>query len=756
MKNDAAFTQNVSHWRTIPARAACCADFPDWLDARIPDSLRKLGAAKPYTHQRKAWDAIREGRHVIITTPTASGKTMCYNIPVLNSILKEGSPRALYLFPTKALGSDQVASLYNIIQTLGADIKTFTFDGDTPAAARRVIREAGHIVVTNPDMLHANILPAHTKWVKLFENLKYIVIDELHTYRGVFGSNMANVMRRLTRLCEFYGSRPTVICCSATIANPLEFGRTIVERELTLIDCNGAPQGERHVIFYNPPVINKQLGIRKGAVNETRGIACDLLASDVSSIVFARSRLQVEVITHTLKTRVRDPLGNSGRVRGYRGGYLPSERRDIERGLRDGSVKAVVSTNALELGVDIGSLEACVMCGYPGTIASTWQQAGRAGRRKGASVAVMVATSSALDQYIITHPDYFFGQSPEHALCQPDNFHVLVNHIKCAAYELPFADGDSYGNVDAESTRQLLQNLTDNHFLRSVGGRFHWMSEEFPASEVHLRSAGEENFLIVDITRPDHHAVIGEMDRFTVPMLLHEHAIYLHEARQFQVEKLDFPNKKAFVRQVDADYYTDADLATSLRVIDKFDETPLLSSEDVRKSMGEVLVTSMATIFKKMKLDTHETLGFGMIDLPESQMQTTACWITLSDAATHDVNQDRLQNGLVGISHILHNIAPLYLMCDKRDIAVHFHMRDPFSEQATIFLYDSIPGGVGLSDKAFELMPTILSHAKDTVLYCPCESGCPSCVGAGASVPSDMGGGMKTDTLSAFRLFGVE
>ncbi|MDR0395696.1 MAG: DEAD/DEAH box helicase [Oscillospiraceae bacterium] len=721
-KADPAFMRCVALWRATPATAARTARFPDWMHPDIPAALKRRGVSAPYTHQRAAWDALKRGEHVVVVTPTASGKTLCYNLPALDAVLRDNDSRALYLFPTKALGADQVAALYELIQELGADVKTFTYDGDTPASSRRAIREAGHVVVTNPDMLHANILPNHVKWVKLFENLRYVVIDELHAYRGVFGSNMANVIRRLKRLCAFYGSNPRFICCSATIANPRELAQTLLEEPFTLVDDNGAPQGERHVIFYNPPVVNRQLGIRKSAVNETREIAKGLLQSGVSSIVFAKSRLQVEVLTHTLKQLVRDPLGNSGRVRGYRGGYLPSERRDIERGLRAGSVKTVVSTNALELGVDIGSLESCVLCGYPGTIASTWQQAGRAGRRSGSSVTVLVATSHPLDQYIMTHPEYFFESSPEHALAQPDNFHILVNHFKCAAYELPFKTDERYGDLD--DTAGMLDALTGNGFLRRVAERYHWMSEELPSAEVHLRTAGEENFVIIDTTKPDPR-VIGEMDRFTVPMLLHEHAIYLHEGRQFQVEKLDFPNKKAFVRQVDADYYTDADMNVQLRVMDEFerDDSP------VPRSFGEVVVSSMVTTFKKMKLDTHENLGYGFVDLPETQMQTTACWITLPEERRAGLSKDRLQNGMLGVAHLLGALAPLYLMCARNDIAVHYHARDPFTQQPTIYLYDAIPGGIGLSDKAYTLLDTLLKQARDVIKACPCESGCPSCAG---------------------------
>ena len=373
LKNDASFMKQVTSWQEIPAREASYAPWPEELDERIPPALGKHGVHALYTHQARAFSCAARGKDFVVVTPTASGKTLCYNLPVLSAILKDNDARALYIFPTKALSADQVSELYELITLLGVDIKTFTYDGDTPGSARKAVREAGHVVVTNPDMLHSGILPHHTKWVKLFENLKYIVIDEIHAYRGIFGSNLSNVLRRLLRLCAFYGSSPTFILCSATIRNPKELAETLTGRDVELIDENGAPSGKRHMIFYNPPVVNSQLGIRKGVLGETRKIASMLVKSGVSTIVFGRSRLQVEVLTRQLKELVEDPLGRSGTVRGYRSGYLPTERREIEQGLRSGRIRAVVSTNALELGIDIGSLEACVLCGYPGTVASTWQ-----------------------------------------------------------------------------------------------------------------------------------------------------------------------------------------------------------------------------------------------------------------------------------------------------------------------------------------------------------------------------------------------
>ena len=718
----------VSNWEILPPREARYGNMPSCVDGRISHALSLRGIRKLYTHQSSALEASGQGKDIVVVTPTASGKTMCYNIPVLSAILKNPDARALYLFPTKALSADQVAELYDLITLLDVDIKTFTYDGDTPAAARRSIRQAGHVVVTNPDMLHSNILPHHTKWVKLFENLEYIVIDEIHAYRGVFGSNLANVLRRLMRLCAFYGSQPKFILCSATIANPRELAQSLTGRPVELIDNNGAPLGEKHIIFYNPPVINKQLGIRKSSLHQTRMLASMLLAHKIQSIVFARSRIQVEVLTKALKEQVSDQLGQSARVRGYRGGYLPGERRDIERSLRNGQVDTVISTNALELGIDIGALDACLLCGYPGTIASTWQQAGRAGRRQGKSLTIMVASSAAIDQYIINHPEYFFSQSPEHALLNPNNLYILLNHFKCAAYELPFKNGESFGN--APGVDSMLEFLQESNILRHVGDVWHWSAEDFPASETSLRSAMTENFLIMDITDPAHVRMVGEMDRFTVPMLLHENAIYLHEGVQYQVETLDFDACKAFIRRVNVDYYTDADLNVSLSLLD-------VELESGSAAFGEIKVSSLVKIFKKMKFDTGESLGYGPVRLPETDMHTQAMWLTLRDETIARYGKDSLQNGMLGIANTLRIVAPLYLMCSPRDIAVIYQVKSPITDKPTLIIYDNSPGGIGLAEKAYHMRDTLLRHARQLIVQCGCEHGCPSCVGPEAEVGTD-------------------
>lgn len=733
LRRDPMFMENVVRWEELPARPAQYAPFPEGLDPRLVPVLQRRGVHQLYSHQAHAVREVLAGRDVVVVTPTASGKTMCYNLPVLSAILNNEDARALYLFPTKALSADQVSELYELIEEMGVDIKTYTYDGDTPGAARRAVRQAGHIVVTNPDMLHSGILPHHTKWVKLFENLKYIVIDEIHTYRGVFGSNLANVLRRLMRLCAFYGSHPQFILCSATIANPKELAETLTGRDVTLIDDNGAPMGRRHFVFYNPPVINRQLGIRKGVIPETRQIAGMLLKNGIQTITFARSRLTVEVLTKYLKDLVRDPLGNAGRVRGYRGGYLPTQRREIERGLRAGQIDAVVSTNALELGIDIGALDACVLCGYPGTIASAWQQAGRAGRRKGTSIVFFVASSAAIDQYIVSHPDYFLRQSPENALLNPDNLYILLSHFKCAAYELPFEDGDGFGNAPAPE--ELLGFLEEENILRHVDGRYHWMAEDFPASEISLRSAASENFVIIDITDPAHHRVIGEMDRYTVPMLLHENAIYMHEGQQYQVEKLDFDACKAFIRQVDTGYYTDANLNVSLSLLDveKSEDTP----EGGSCALGEVKVTTLVTMFKKIRFDTHETLGFGHVRLPETDMHTTAMWWTLPDSLCARFESDTLKNGMLAITNLLRIVAPLYLMCAPQDVAVLYQVKSPITDRPTVILYDNCPGGVGLAHKAYGMQKLLLEKALQIVTDCACTQGCPSCAGPVGEIGTD-------------------
>jgi DEAD/DEAH box helicase domain-containing protein len=714
--------KNVTCWTRIPPREAVYEEFPKDIDIRIKNALESKGIYKLYSHQASAISEVGKGKNIVVVTPTASGKTLCYNIPVLDAIVKDEESRALFIFPTKALAQDQLAELHGLITEAGVEIKTYTYDGDTPQSARKAIRQAGHIVVTNPDMLHSGILPHHTKWTKLFENLKYVVIDEVHHYRGVFGSHMANVMRRLKRICDFYGSNPQFICCSATIANPGELTGRIIGSDVEVIDNNGAPSGEKHIIFYNPPVVNRELGIRRSSSLETRFLADIFIRNLIQTIVFTRSRLNVEVLVTYLKDIFSKSIKNKNSIRGYRGGYLPNQRREIERGMRNGEITGIVTTNALELGIDIGSLESCIMCGYPGTIASTWQQAGRAGRKTGISTAILVASSSPIDQYIINNPDYFFEKSPENGLINPNNLVILYNHIKCAAFELPFTDGENFG---VDTTPEILAYMEEARILRHVGNRWYWMSDVFPADEISLRSASNENFIIIDISSPDRR-VIGECCRFSAPMLLHEEAIYIHEGQQYQVEKLDFEEKKAYVKMVDVDYYTDANLAVDLKVIDVFRDE---NCNDIVKSCGEVMVSSLVTMFKKIKFYTHENIGSGPVNLPETSMHTTSYWISFSEKISESMSQTNIQNGLLGLSNVLSNAAPIYLMCDPRDISVVYQVKSSFTQRPTIYIYDNYPGGVGFSNKLFEIHKEIFETAKSMIENCDCESGCPSCVG---------------------------
>ena len=637
LRLDLQFTRNVTAWQRLPARPARYADFPPGLDARLSAALRARGIKRLYTHQAQAAEAALRGENVVVVTPTASGKTLCYNLPVLHALLGDPNARALYLFPTKALAQDQLHELGQFIAALKARLPAHTYDGDTPSSRRPAIRRDARIIVTNPDMLHTGILPHHTRWADLFENLRYVVIDEIHAYRGVFGSHVANVLRRLSRVCAFYGSQPRFLCASATIANPAEHAERLVEASVTLVDENGAPAGEKHFIFYNPPVINPQLGIRRSAVLEAQAVARRFLAQDVQTVVFARARLTVEV----LLTYLRDFIVGEGRppgsVRGYRGGYLPNERRAIERGLRDGAVRGVVATNALELGVDIGQLSACVMTGYPGTIASTWQQAGRAGRTADVSVAVLVAGGSPLDQYVVSHPRFFFERSPEHALINPDNLVGLLNHLRCAAFELPFAEGEGFGRCP--SADALLAFLAKEGVLVKAGQSWHWMSEGYPAADVSLRTGTADNFVVVTGDEYGEAHAIGQVDFYSAPRTIHEEAIYIHGGLQYQVERLDWEGRLAEVRPVAVDYYTTASTSTDVQVIDVLEEAAVHAT---RRAYGAVQVISKATGFKKVKLYTHETLGWGEIDLPEQEMETTGYWFSLTDLAARQLESEGL------------------------------------------------------------------------------------------------------------------
>ena len=705
------------------------APWPAEIDPRLATALRVRGVEALYTHQAAAFEAVSAGRNACVVTPTASGKTLCYNLPVLNAVAADPTARALYLFPTKALAADQLTELRALTEAAELDLKTSTYDGDTPATVRSVVRAAGQVVITNPDMLHAAILPHHTKWFKLFENLQFVVIDELHTYRGLFGSHLANVIRRLRRICAHYGSSPTFICASATIANPGDLAERLIGAPGELIADSGAPRGRRHVLIVNPPVVNPQLGIRASSLLTAQRLGERLIRDGVQTILFARSRTSVEVLTTYLREAIPSPPGHPSPIRGYRGGYLPNERREIERGLRDGRVRGVVATNALELGIDIGGLDAAISVGYPGTIASTWQQMGRAGRRSGTSLSVLVASSAPVDQFLASHPDYFFDRSPEHGLINPDNLHLLLDHLKASAFELPVPAFERFG---VEETATLLDMLEEDGFLRRADDdRYYWSHENFPASSFSLRSAAQENVVIIDKTG-DRHRVIGEVDLFAAPMLVHEQAIYIHEGAQFHVDRLDWDERKAYVTRVDVDYYTDADLGVTLKVLDVADETD--GHAGPLRQRGEVMVAWHATLFKKIKFHTHENVGWGPIHLPEQQMHTAACWLVVPDAAAAAFDRETLDGALIGIARLARSTAPLLLMCDSRDLGVVAQAQAPFTGKPTLYLYDAVPGGVGLTERLYILSDALVRACGELVRDCVCIDGCPSCVGPVAEV----------------------
>src|SRR5437762_4620186 len=696
--------------RHFAAREAQWADFPAWVHLDLASAYAAKGIHRPYTHQAAAAEAVHAGKNVVIVTPTAPGKTLCYNLPVLNAVLENSDTRALYLFPTKALAQDQLAELHDLNQRLEDRFGVFTYDGDTPADARKAIREKSHIVLTNPDMLHTGILPHHTRWTRLFENLRYIVIDELHTYRGVFGSHLCNVLRRLRRIARFYGRHPQFICCSATIANPGDLASRLLESEVEVLNVNGAPAAEKTFVFYNPPVVNRALGIRRSYINESSRVAQEFLKRDLQTMVFANSRLHTEILLTYLQQANPHFPGTPETIRGYRGGYLPHERREIERGLREGRIRGVVSTSALELGIDVGSLDATVMAGYPGTIAATWQRAGRAGRRSGGSCAVMVASAAPLDQFIVRHPDYFFGNTPEHAFIQPDNLEILINHLKCAAFELPIAPEDKFGEAD---TQDLCARLAEAGYLHRTSDHYHWTQQAYPADTVSLRAVTSDNFIIIDVTgQPE---VIGEVDFPSALTTVHEKAIYLHGGEQYHVEHLDFKERKAYVKKADVDYYTDAVRYTQVRVLEVADTARTLEEQESRsqraetyadlntlnhadiesrsaaplqkkerkvshwKSHGDVLVRSQVVGFKKIKFFTNENIGSGKLELPENEMHTTSYWLTLERELVESLPYSirERQSGMFGLLHAMKSVAALLLMCDGRDLGTAIGERPP-------------------------------------------------------------------------------
>ncbi|MFT3805360.1 DEAD/DEAH box helicase [Arenimonas sp.] len=734
----------------IPACPAIHAPLPAAVPTALAIALRERGIRSLYSHQAQSWEAAQRGEHFVVVTPTASGKTLCYTLPVVTAAMRERS-KALYLFPTKALAQDQVAELLELNKAGALGLRACTFDGDTPGDARQAIRLHGDIVVSNPDMLHQAILPHHTKWAQFFENLRYIVIDEVHTYRGVFGSHVANVIRRLKRICAFYGVAPQFILCSATIGNPKEHAEALIGAPVTAISENGAPRGAKTVLLWNPPVVNPDLGLRASARSQSNRIARQAIKSGQKTLVFAQSRTMVEVLTKYLKDVFDHDPRKPARIRAYRGGYLPNERRAAEKDMRAGTIDGIVSTSALELGVDIGSLDIVVCNGYPGSIAATWQRLGRAGRRQQASLGVMVASSDPLDQYLVRNPEFFSGSPPEHARLHADQPLILLDHIRCAAFELPFLRGETFGQVDAAPYLEL---LGETDVVHREAERWEWIADSYPANAVGLRSVADGNFLVVD-RGEGRQTILAEVDYSAAALTLYEGAIHMVQSVPYQVERLDWAGRKAFVTRTNADYYTDAIDYARLKVLAEFASTP---ANEGSTHHGEVHVVRRVSGYKKIRYYTHENIGYGPVNLPDQELHTTAVWWQLPQAALEArfaSRQDAL-HGFLGAGHALHLVATLTVMAESRDLqkavgsgdGAWFVSSDASGRAQlrraegggmepretdrfvpTIYLYDAYPGGIGLSEPLFERRAELAIKALDLVAGCDCRVGCPACVG---------------------------
>ena len=728
LKQDKQFISNVTNWEVIPSREGDYREIPGEIDSRIRDAIFKEGIKKLYSHQLESYENVRQGKNVVIVTPTASGKTLAYNLPVLQSLLEDSDAKAMYLFPTKALSQDQQAELNGIMLTGELPLKIFTYDGDTPSSIRISVREEGRVIITNPDMLHTGILPNHTKWIRVFKSLKFIVIDEIHTYRGVFGSHMANLIRRLKRIAHFYGAEPVFICCSATIGNPKELAESIIEEDAVLINTNGSPSGRRHFILYNPPLVDRVQGIRRGVVQEARRIGSRLILEGIKTIVFARSRLRTELIASYMNESVKNFYSDNHRLKiaAYRGGYLPNERRKIEAGLRDGSIAGVVSTNALELGIDIGGLDASVMAGFPGTISSAWQQAGRAGRSSSVSLSILIASASPIDQYIIQHPEYFFGKSPESGWVDADNIYILLDQLKCAAFELPFKDGELFhSNVD-----EFLNYLEENGILRHAGQKWYWSDRSYPAENVSLRTSTPENVVIVN-TASGRNEVIGEMDLSSAKFMLYKGAVYMHQGDRYIVKELDLENHRCYIEDSKENYYTDSIVKTDIKMLNQDDVSMHGGVECIE---GDVLVRSQATKYKKLKYHTHENIGYGEINLPADEMHTRAVVLVFRESSMvgkvfAEIAEALKIEVIQKLGNLLKNIAPVFLLCDPRDIGIAERVKDTEFADPCLYIYDQYPGGTGISEGFLKNIGRIVEGAYELVSGCPCESGCPSCIG---------------------------
>ncbi|GJM43573.1 MAG: putative ATP-dependent helicase YprA [Gemmatimonadota bacterium] len=743
-----AYDGQMVHVEKLPAREARFGELSEPFPLPVREALLGMGIPELWAHQARCVQEARAGKNVAVVTSTASGKTLAYTLPVLERLVLEPESTALFLYPTKALAQDQLRGLLRMAELsagIGQVLKTGTYDGDTPSGARRKLRDDGNVILTNPDMLHSGVLPYHMKWSRFLANLHTVVIDEIHAYRGIFGSNVANVIRRLRRVCRHHGSDPRFLLGSATIANPHDFARSLLGEDVVLVDEDGSPRGPKQFVLWNPPYVDTASMERRSANVEGHRLFTELVKARVQTICFSRARVVAELIhRYTQEALTREKPELAKRVRPYRGGFLPRERREIEKALFSGELLGVSSTNALELGIDIGTLEASVVVGFPSTIASLWQQAGRAGRGSEEAVTFFVAYNDPIDQYLMRHPEYLFAQSPESAVIDPENPYILSGHLQCAAFELPLEEGDleHFGEV----ARDLIRLLDENGRTRRVDGRSYWANTDFPSRTVNLRHMSDDTYTIIEVpadlgkgsayrprTGPEFQApddgearVIGNVDAISALELLYPEAVYLHDGETFVVRHLDLEGKSAYVERRDVDYYTTPVLEQHL-LLRGTREVGTWAGADT--GFGDATVTWFTSFFKKIQFFSVDSIGWGNLDLPPQNIDTTTAWITIPAEMRGRLKAmgKNAVEGLVGVRNLLISVVPLWAMCDRADIGGVVDSKN--LGKPTIFLYDRYPGGLGFVEHAFRRPAEIFGAALALVSECPCESGCPSCVG---------------------------
>ena len=723
------FGGQVQHVEAVPARPATYGEVPGGLHAAVAGALRAVGIERLYAHQAEAIGKVRQGRSVVVVTGTASGKTLCYNVPAVEAVLAEPMATALFLYPTKALAQDQLRAL-GLLQcaAAGGRFLAGTYDGDTPQTLRRKLRDGGNFILTNPDMLHQGILPHHARWGRFFTHLKYVVVDEVHAYRGVFGSHLANVIRRLRRICAHYGAAPQFICCSATIANPREHAERVTGQAMELVTADGSPRGPKQFVLWNPPPLTTAArgagGDRRSPLWEAVHLLAALVQQGVQTIAFAQTRLAAELIYKNCRDLLRPHSRRlAGAVRAYRGGYLPEERREIERQLVSREILGVASTNALELGIDIGSLDACILVGYPGTVASFWQRAGRAGRGKEEAAVFLIGLNSPIDQYLMLHSEYLFAQSPEQAVVDPDNPHIAIDHIRCAAYEQALSDEEAKGFGPYAGV--VLELLEEDESVRRIEGRWYWSRSEYPAGQVNLRNIAGTVYTIQDDSAG--RRVIGTMDEVSALSQLHDHAVYLHAGETYFVNRLDLEQKIASVEQRELDYYTQSVQTSKIRI----DETSQERSwRAAALGFGDVTVTTSIPMFRKIRFHSRDSLGFEKLDLPPQSLETVAMWLAPGADQVAELKAAGLVVGeaLIGIANVLAEVAQMFVMCDVQDIGTVVEA-DCLARDA-LFCYDRYPGGMGYARRCLDRIGEIMSTVRTVIEDCSCPDGCPSCVGA--------------------------